>query len=98
MSIAPQIPDVCDPMEVETADRSVLIGTIRELERQRSAWELRVRACEEREQLYKMFLNDMGAILAATFQSGHDAVDEQAQRAAKLTEQMALTMARVEDI
>lgn len=98
MSIAPSIPDIFEPLEVEPLDRSVLIGTIRELERQRSAWELRIRACEEREQLFKMFLNDMGAILAATFQSGHDAVDVQAQRAAELVEQMARTMAKVEII
>ena len=98
MSIAPLIEDVCLPMSVETCDRSDLIAHIRELERQRSAWELRVRACEEREQLWKMFLNDMGAILAATFQAGHDAVSEQANRAAQLTEQLAAVAKKVEDV
>lgn len=83
---------------VERADRAELIAHIRELERQRSVWELRVRACQEREDLYKMFIDDMGKIMAATFQAGHDAVDEQAQRAAQLMEQMQLVMARVEDV
>lgn len=98
MSIAPEIPDVDEPLAVERLDRAEIISQLRHLESLRSAWELRIRACEEREGLYKMFLKDMGAILAATFQAGHDSVDAHAQRAAALLEQAAAVMKRLEDI
>lgn len=98
MSIVYDIPDVYEPLAVERLDRADLIGYIRHLEQLRSAWELRVRQCEEREQLWKMFLSDMGSILAATFQSGIDSIQEQADRAAHLMDQMKHAAKKVEDL
>jgi len=96
--LAPNIPDVLDPAEVERLDRSELIAHIRELERQRSAWEYRVRACEEKEQLWKNLLQDMGLVLAATFQKCHQAISDRAEEAAKIAENMAAIGRKVEDM
>lgn len=96
--LAHELRDIIGHFDPVGRDRAELIEHIQELERQRSAWELRVRACTEREELYKTFLNDMGAILAATFQAGHNAVSDNAEKAALLTEAMARVLKRVEEI
>lgn len=75
-----------------------MIAEINRLEALRSAFELRVRICEEKEQLWKNLLMDMGKILAATFQAGHDAISEQAERAAQLAEQMKKIGQHVEEM
>lgn len=95
---ASQIADVCEPADVTVLDRADLIALVQKLERQRSVWELRIRACEEREQLYLTFMNDMGQFLAETFQVGHDAISQRAAVAESLIEAIRVTVQRVEDI
>ena len=96
--LAHEIRDILSAFDPVGKDRAELIAHIQELERQRSAWELRIRACEEREQLYKNFLNDMGALLASTFQVMHDATSRQAEKTARLIENMRDVLAQVEEL
>lgn len=96
--LSPDIPDIVDMLSVETLDRAELIAHIRYLERLRSVWECRVRVCEEKEQLWKNLLRDMGLILAGTFQNCHNAIIEQAEKAAELTERMAVIGRHVEEM
>lgn len=96
--LSPSIPDVLPAAAVEQMDRSELIAHIRWLETQRSSWEFRVRVCEEKEQLWKNLLQDMGMVLAATFNNCHVAISQQAEEAAKIAEQMAVIGRKVEDM
>lgn len=96
--LAPSIPDVLEPFDPTDKDRSELITRIRELERRHSAFELRVRICEEKEQLWKNLLMDMGNVLGATFVNAHAAINEQAEAAAKIAEQMSEMGQFVEDM
>lgn len=90
--------DEVAPASVEAMDRSELIALVRKLETQRSVWEARLRANEERETLYLTFLNDMGAYLAQTYQGLHDGVSAQARGAEKLIDAIRTTVARVQDV
>lgn len=96
--LAPTIEDVCDPAAVEGMDRSELITQLRALEALRSAWELRVRVCEEKEQLWKNVLSEMGALLALTFQKCHDSIVQRAEEAAKLMDELKQMAKHVEDM
>jgi len=96
--LAPNIPDVLEPFDPSGKDRSELIACIRELERRHSTFELRVRVCEEKEQLWKNFMRDMGIILAATFAQCHSAISRQAEEAANLTEQLKIVAQNVENM
>lgn len=96
--LAPDIPDVIPAATVEQMDRSELIAHIRMLERQRSSWEYRVRVCEEKEQLWKNLMHDMGIVLAATFQKCHQSISERAEEAAQIAEQMKAIARRVEEM
>lgn len=86
--LATTIEDVQEPADVERMDRSELIALIKRHEAMRSQWELRIRMCEEKEQLWKNLLMEMGKVLAATFQNCHNAISEQAEAAAKIAENM----------
>lgn len=97
-SVARDMLDVCTEADVTTLDRADLIRWIRSLEQQRSAWELRIRASQERESLYARFLQDLTNILAASFQVGHEAINTHAERAAQLTEMMGQILKQVEHI
>lgn len=85
--IARQMEDELEPLAVEELDRSELIARIRTLEEQRSVWELRIRACQERESLFLQFVNDMGAVMSATFQAEFD---DLARRTQKVEEMMRM--------
>lgn len=87
-----------EPAVVETMDRSELIALIHKYESQRSQWELRVRLCEEKEQLWKNLLQDMGVVLANTFAKCHDAISGQAEEAAQIAEKMSAFGRHVEDM
>ena len=96
--LAPNIPDVVQAVTVEKMDRAELIAHIRMLERQRSAWEYRVRTCEEKEQLWKNLMQDMSVILATTFQELQLAIREQAAQAQDVCEKMQVIAQKVEDM
>lgn len=94
--LAHEIPDELEETVVETLDRSELIARVRELERQRSAWELRVRACQERESMYLQFVNDIGTQLYNTYQALHEKVNEQAKIAEAITEAIQTMIRKME--
>jgi hypothetical protein len=96
--LAPSLPDVQAAVIVESMDRAELIAHIRELERQRSVWEFRIRTCEEKEQLWKNMLVDMGKILSATFEKCHKSITDRAEEAAQLAEQLKKIAQHVEDM
>ena len=96
--IASQLSDEVEPLDVTGLDRADLIAHIHELERQRSAWELRVRACQERESLYLSFVNDMGTLLAASFEKSHRAAREIESHAAQMMETIQRVMREVEKV
>src|SRR5882757_4039320 len=94
--LANEMSDEIEPAYVAGMDRAELIARIKSLEEQRSAWELRVRACQERESMYTRFLNDMGTRLAGTYQAMHDAVSVEAAQAEGLVEAIKKMMKQVE--
>lgn len=94
--LADSLPDECDPTDVAALDRSELIDRVRTLEEQRSMWELRIRIAQERESMYLAFVNDMGTLLAATYQYMHDGISEQARKAEKLIEMIQEMVKKVE--
>jgi len=96
--LAPSIPDIQEAATVESMDRSELIAHIRELERQRSVWEFRVRVCEEKEQLWKNLMSDMSTVLATTFAKLHESVNQRAEEAGVIAEQMKKFAHTVEDM
>lgn len=96
--LANSIPDVQEPLTVEKMDRAELIAHIRHLEGIRSQWEYRIRLCEEKEQLWKNLMRDMGLVLAATFRTCHEAISLQAENAATIAEEMRLIAEKVENL
>lgn len=95
--LALTIKDVQQPALVEKMDRAELIALVRKHESMHSQWELRVRKCEEKEQLWKNLMQEMGALLGNTFKSCHEAIQEQALQAAELADRMRVIAQNVED-
>ena len=94
---AHSIPDECEALDVETLDRSEIIAKLRTLEAQRSAWELRIRVAQEREDIWKDCIKELSMILAETFDAGHAAISAQAERAAVFMEELQQISKNVED-
>lgn len=96
--LSPTIEDVQSPAAVEGMDRAELIALVRTHEAKLSQWELRVRVCEEKEQLWKNLLQDMGSVLALTFVKSHQAINACAEEAAQIAEKMAAFGRHVEEM
>ena len=96
--IATELPDELALLDVTGLDRAELIQRIRELERQRSAWELRVRACQERESLFLGFVNEMGQFMAQSFQAQHDTINVVAEKGAQLVAVIQQMVRKVESV
>ena len=96
--LANEISDECEPMEVDLLDRSELIARIRNLERQRSAWELRIRACQEREELFLSFVNDMGKLITMSLHQRQQALHAEMAMATNLMETIDTVMQKVRDL
>jgi uncharacterized membrane protein YccC len=90
--------DELDETEVEGLDRSELIAQLRRLEGQRSAWEMRVRRCQERESLYKGFVEDIAKLLTVSIQLQTEGTKRVGEQAAKLMETIQQVMEQVEAI
>jgi hypothetical protein len=90
------MPDFYPPLDVVHRSREELERYIRQLEKARSIWDSRIRVCEEREFMYKTMVNDMAALLAVTFQQGHEAVSENAAKATEMIEAIQNCMKKLE--
>lgn len=94
------MPDFYQPLTpgvINTLTQGELIAYIRELERARSLWDARIRLCEEREFMYKRFVNDMAILLAQTFQQEHDAVSANATQATAMIESIKKCLQKLDD-
>lgn len=96
--LAPTIEPVEPPFDPSGKDRSELIAHIRHLEELRNVWEFRVRICEEKEQLWKNVLFEMGKIVHGVFQGTQDAIVEQSEKAAQLMEDLQAMAKHTEEM
>ncbi len=96
--LADEMTDELDEATVEELDRAELIALVRRLEHQRSAWEHRIRLCQERESLYKGFVEDIGKLLAVSIQIQTEGTQRVGEQAARLMETIAQVMREVETI
>jgi hypothetical protein len=69
-------------------DRSELITAVRELRQQRAAWEQRIEAAIEREELARDMVKEMALMVSSLFKREHAELAQRAEGAGDLIQQI----------